>query len=338
VSYSQREINGDDTLLGNRYLCRGGGMFFVAPSGIGKSVLAIQSVIELAIGRRSFGIKPAKPIRSLLVQAEDDEGDTIEMSRIIDHLKLNDKEKQLVERNTWINFVNDLTGTAFLGALDGFLKEWPADLVWINPYSSYLGDEIKDDKANTLFLRNGLNPILTRHRCAAVIIHHTPKTNFRDTSDWKASDWMYAGAGAAVLTNWARAIVVIDPTETPGVFRFIAAKRHQRIGWQSFDHFWAHSREEGKSLWVPADADQIALAKAESKTTPDDLLRLIPILDPLLQEKLFQIAAEKGFGQKKTRDFIKILLNEGKVHTHKIKRPGAKSAIGYAKTPPTEEE
>ena len=29
----------EDTLLGDRYLCRGGGMFIVAPSGIGKRVV-----------------------------------------------------------------------------------------------------------------------------------------------------------------------------------------------------------------------------------------------------------------------------------------------------------
>jgi hypothetical protein len=64
-----------------------------------------------------------------------------------------------------------------------------------------------------------------------VIIHHTPKTNFRDTTEWKPSDWMYSGAGAAVLTNWARAYLVIDPCETHGLYKFIAAKRGKRIGW-----------------------------------------------------------------------------------------------------------
>jgi len=79
---------------------------------------------------------------------------------------------------------------------------------------------------------------------AAVILHHTPKINHRgDTSDWKPSDWQYGGAGAAVLTNWARAVLVIDPTDVAGIYRFIAAKRTQRLGWKTGDQYFAHSRE-----------------------------------------------------------------------------------------------
>jgi AAA domain len=330
LDYSQRTVNSDDILLGNRYLCRGGGLLIVAPSGHGKSVLTVQAAIEFAIGRQSFGIKPTRPLRCLIVQAEDDEGDTIEMARIVEHLNLNQEQRELVRRNTWIEFVNDLTGSSFIRALDGFLTQWPADLVFINPYSSYLGSEIKDDEANTTFLRNLLNPLLTRHRCAAVIVHHTPKTNFRDTANWKPSDWMYAGAGAAVITNWARAVLVIDVTDTSGVYRFIAAKRGQRIGWEGFETYWAHTREEDKLLWVPADPDQVALARSNSKNEIEDLLRLIPLVDPISQERLFLLAKERrNIGENKVRRLLKVLLEDGKVDEKKIAREGKKSAVGY---------
>jgi DnaB-like helicase N terminal domain/AAA domain len=332
LNYSQRKVNDDDTLYANRFMCRSGGMFIFAPSGIGKSVIVVQAAIESAIGRTSFGIEPRRPLRSLMIQAEDDEGDTIEMAQIVDHLKLSEAQKKLVGENTWMEFVNDSTGHNFIRVVDRFLQKRPADVVWINPYSSYLGSDIKDDKANALFLRNWLNPVLTKHQCAAIIVAHTPKTNFRDTSEWKPSDWMYAGAGAAVLTNWARAVLVVDPTETHGVFRFIAAKRGQRIGWDGFEQYWAWSRDDGKLLWVPADRDQIALAKENAKSQPDDLLNLIPVLDPISQERLYQIASEKGIGEKKIRRFLKILEEEGKIHRHKIPREGAKAAVGYAKT------
>jgi hypothetical protein len=39
VQYAQMEIPPEETLLGNRWLCRGGGALIVAPSGQGKSVL-----------------------------------------------------------------------------------------------------------------------------------------------------------------------------------------------------------------------------------------------------------------------------------------------------------
>jgi hypothetical protein len=47
LDFSRREIKVDDTLLGNRFLCRGGGCFIIAPSGHGKSTLAVQAAIEL---------------------------------------------------------------------------------------------------------------------------------------------------------------------------------------------------------------------------------------------------------------------------------------------------
>jgi hypothetical protein len=338
LNYSKRTINDKDTLLGNRYLCRGAGLFIVAPSGHGKSVLAAQAAIELACAKSTFGIKtPTGALKSLIIQAEDDEGDMIEMAQVIAHLELSEAQRKLVDQNTHVEFVNDVTGDEFLNVCDGFLSQYHADLVWINPYTAYLGADIKDDKANTNFLRNGLNPILTRHRCGGIPIHHTPKMNFRDTSDWKPSDWMYSGAGAAVLTNWARAYLVVDPCDTHGVYKFIAAKRGKRIGWGNtvpvYETFWAHSRKDRQLLWLPADSDQIATAKAASQKTHEDLLPLIPVVDPISQERLFVVAKEKlcGMGENKVRSFIKLLLEDERIEIKPIKRDGVKSAIGYAR-------
>ena len=342
LDYSMRTINPAKTILGNRYLCRGGGLFIVAPSGLGKSVLAAQAAIEFACGLCSFGIKPARPSKSLIIQAEDDDGDVIEMAQIVNHLELSAAQRKLVSENTHIEFVNDVTGAEFLNLCDGFLTQWRADLLWINPYTAYLGADIKDDEKNNGFLRNGLNPILTKHDSATVVIHHTPKTNFRDTTNWRPSDWMYSGAGAACLTNWARAYLVIDPTETPGVFKLIAAKRGRRIGWGDrfpvTEQYWAHSAQAGQLLWLPASEDQIKAAAAKARKGPDDLLGIIPFLDPLLTEKIIETAATHGIGEKKVRSYLKILVNDEKVFLHKIRRPGAKSAIGYALTPQLSEE
>jgi hypothetical protein len=340
LDFSKRKIDESKTLLGKRYLCRGGGMFAIAPSGAGKSVFTAQAAIEFGCGLAAFGIKPPRPLRSLIIQAEDDDGDLIEMARIVDHLELTQDQRKLVGSNTHVEFVNDITGNGFLKLCDAFLSQWPPDLLWINPYTAYLGADIKDDGENTRFLRNGLNPILTKHDCGAVVIHHTPKTNFRDTTNWKPSDWMYSGAGAAVLTNWARAYLAIDPCEDPGVYKFIAAKRGKRIGWGDhfpvFEQFWAHSTNEGQLLWVPANQDQVIAAKSKSQKGPDDLLPLIPVIDPISQQRLFLLAKEKrGLGENKVRGFLKLLIEDGKIEEQKMKREGAKkfakAAIYYVR-------
>jgi hypothetical protein len=262
------------------------------------------------------------------------------MAQVMNHLPLTDKQRILVGENTELIRCNDLVGYRFIAALKTRLTEAkaegkPFDLVIINPYGVFLGHDTKDTDACTQFLNEWLNPVLSEFEIGVILIHHTPKTNNRDTTDWKPSDWMYSGAGAAVITNWARAYLAIDPCGSHDVYKFIAAKRGKRIGWGNrvpvYETFWAHSREDNQLLWLPADSDQIATAKTASKQTPDDVLALIPLVDPISQELLLLHAHEKlnGIGINKVKSFVKILIDEEKIVEKKLPRPGTKSAKGY---------
>ena len=71
--------NDPDNILGNRWLCKGGSYLFVAQSGIRKSSLCMQMSMNWALGRTTFGIHPERPLKSLIVQAENDVGDVAEM-------------------------------------------------------------------------------------------------------------------------------------------------------------------------------------------------------------------------------------------------------------------
>jgi hypothetical protein len=339
--YANQAIDQTQTLLGNRYLCRTGGMFVVAPSGMGKSTFSIQLAVLWCCGVVAFGIKPKKALRILIVQSEDDQGDCTEMAQVMNHLPLTEKQKLLVEENTELIRCNDLVGYRFIEALKARLteardKDSPFDLVIINPYGVFLGHDAKDADACTQFLNEWLNPILSEFAIAAILIHHTPKTNFRDTTNWKPSDWMYSGAGAAAMTNWARAYLVIDPCDTAGVYKFIAAKRGRRIGWGNavpvYETFWAHSQEDDQMLWLPADKDQIALAKKNAAITAEDILKLIPPMDAVEQTLIHQAAKDKlNAGVNKVRTLINQLVAEGKAFPWSIPRPKPlRSAVGYA--------
>jgi hypothetical protein len=100
-------------------------------------------------------------------------------------------------------------------------------------------------------------------------------------------DWAYHGAGAACITNWARAILAIKPENEEMVFRFIAAKRGKRIGdeWENcFEQYYSWSSIAGVLCWAKATADQIAKASAsKSKVKFADLAKVfecVPLLDP----------------------------------------------------------
>ena len=164
----------------------------------------------------------------------------------------------------------------------------PFDLVIINPYGVYLGADAKDTKACTQFLNEWLNPVLAKFNMTSILVHHTPKTNFQNTDQYKIWDWMYWGAGAACITNWARAMLVIKPvSDDMRVYRFIPAKRGLRIGapWNNaFDRYFAWSSIPGILRWEDATAAQVAAATAQAggKKTADlnKALKQVPLLDP----------------------------------------------------------
>ena len=45
-------------------------------------------------------------------------------------------------------------GTRLLDELDNFLDQKPSDLLWLNPYSAYLGADVKNSEANNSVSEN----------------------------------------------------------------------------------------------------------------------------------------------------------------------------------------
>ena len=166
----------------------------------------------------------------------------------------------------------------FCGWCDDSLRNTDPDIIRIDPLHAYAGGDVRDPDVTTAFLRNGLNPILQEFRCAAIIMHHTPKTTYRDTSEWLATDWMYAGAGNADLTNWARAILVIDATNAPSTFVFRAAKRGSRIGWADergdpiYERLFCH-QTGGAICWRDAAEDDAKRVASPSKRSHPKLCK-----------------------------------------------------------------
>ena len=156
LDYKDKPPDGKDNLLGNRFLCRQGGMLFVAQSGIGKSSASMQQDIMWSIGKPAFGIRPTGPLKILTIQAEDDDGDMYEfVNGIIDTLELTDEEVALANKN--IHFVahKELTGTTFLIELvKPLLEKYKPDILRINPLNAYLGADISDPFEAAKFLRN----------------------------------------------------------------------------------------------------------------------------------------------------------------------------------------
>lgn len=221
------------TLLGDRYVCRGHSCLIVGGSGIGKSTLAYQMSVEWAIGSPFFGIRPARQLKSLHIQAEDEDGDIGEVWASIREMRnLSPEEQKLVEENVIIHTEKLARGEKFIAVVKALLEKHKPDLVWINPLHAYMDGDIKDAEAVGKFCREGLAQLNPDDRHAWMIVHHTPKPQVGDKKK-VAREWhevMYEAAGSADLINWARAIMVLKPRAEQGKFDLYLAKRGTRAG------------------------------------------------------------------------------------------------------------
>jgi hypothetical protein len=341
------------TLLGERLLCRGGAMLMVGPSGVGKSSMSVHQDLCWAVGREAFDIKPARPLRILTIQAENDDGDLYEMIRgVIAGHKFTQEEWGMATVN--LHYVTETarSGQPFLDMLDHLLTAHACDIVRIDPLFAFYGAKIEDSEKLSTFLRGGINPILHKHNVGMILAHHTPKTNNRDTSGWTHTDYSYAGAGGAELTNWARAMLVLDATHTQGTFKLIAAKRGARIGWRDssgereFIRYYRHSRQDGLIFWENGDEIEVERDATKKKASmrktasvdPEPLiLEMVPTSHPIERKDLEAAVHQKGASQRSTRETLNRMITADKLFIHREKRTPGRDRVFIARFPQPKE-
>lgn len=338
----RRTADDPNELLRTGYLCRSGGLLLAAPTGIGKSSFAIQSQIMFALGRPMFGITPARPLRSLYVQAENDEGDLAEMrDGVIAGLDLSPGDLETVFANVITAQENARTGRAFFDCTVAPLLELhKPDLLWIDPALSFIGGEASSQKDVGAFLRNLLNPLLSRYNCGGVVIHHTNKPGKgEEKSAWQAGDFAYLGSGSVEWANWARAVLAIRSLGSHEVFELRAGKRGSRIGWKDedgkpgFARIIGHANEPGVICWREASEDETPKGKSKRVGKPDDLTALVPLEKPIAKALLIDKWKDLYGNHAKGRAFLDSLIADGKLYEWRHVRPGTNAAKLIARKP-----
>lgn len=218
-------------LLGRRWICRGGSAIWVGQAGLGKSSLLTQAACMWALGRDFFGIKPAFPLRSVIVQAENDQGDLSESFKgVVNGLGLSSEIETLQQSIVWASR-SDLTGKNAISFFRRLALAHRPDLFWVDPLLSFLGGDVSSQETVSSFLRNGLTPISQELGLAWQIIHHTNKPPRDPTlrNGYVGQDYSYLGTGSAELANWPRASVILREPEEKR-FELRLAKRGPRAG------------------------------------------------------------------------------------------------------------
>ena len=269
------------TIAGHHWLRKGGSAILVGPSGIGKSSLGRQLAISWALGRSCFGIEPRQALKILMIQAENDLADLHDMDvgiyrglGILEDTAAHDQlDRQLVTNHNVADTEHD-----FIVSLQRLVDHHQPDLVIVDPLLSFIGNDISKQEIVGRFCRNWLNPLLAGSNVAFLAIHHTgkPPKEFIPTRKnprpvKSMAEWAYHGIGSSELTNWARAILVLNPLSSTR-YELLLCKRGTRAqathpnGTYTNVLYLQHSKPD--IFWVQVDPpDEPATA---TETAPPD--------------------------------------------------------------------
>ncbi len=326
----------ENSLIGyeNRFLSKGGSWVWIAPSGVGKSTLLADFCLHATSGTPWHGIKFRAPMKTLVVQAENDEGDMAEMMNGAFRNKFNHaiqtkESASLVYKNYLSHQETERTGQKFCQWLEEIIRETKVDLVCVDPLLSYVGDDISLQKVASQFLRNWLQPVLKRTGVILVILHHTGKPvkdGSKSTKGWNESDFSYMGLGSSELVNWARAVSVIVPSKEDGIFLFKHSKRGKRAGMldqftgmKTKEIYLRHGTAEEGLAWFQCqyeEPEEEETGKRQSNRKPmPDPLTLLPLLDDKMRyfEACKMIRKEVKISDFEAKNLLHRLMLSGKI-------------------------
>ena len=310
--------SGEDELLLDHYLERGGAMLIAGPTGIGKSSIMMQFSIGWSLNQPVLGFEPSRNLSVLIVQAENADHDLCRMrDGMVRALELDEHQAHVANEFVAVVRSDELTGRAFGDALTRHIREWQPDIVIIDPLLAFVGGDISKQEVASEFLRQVLQPIARRARVGVIALHHTGKPPKDDRGEAPLPD--YIGLGSSELANWPRAVVAISRVKGQrGVFRMELGKRGQNLGWTAedgsllFEKTIAHST--GGIHWREIDATEQAKVAIASAASKDTLLALVPADgSPVPKDALISMARDAKIGVNRAEGWLATLLAEKKL-------------------------
>lgn len=201
----------------------------------------MQIALHWGAGLPCFGLEPTRPLRILLIQAENDDRDLQEEisgvcrgASAIGRLS----STQIDAAKETVKIISDAThsGNDFVKMLHDVLETEPeTDLVIVDPLFSFAGCNLTDQESVSHFLRNQINPLLQEYGIAMLFVHHTQKPSRTATSSANFNT-AYAYHGSAEIINWARFALILERFKDDDgnlFYRLTAPKRGRRLGWEN---------------------------------------------------------------------------------------------------------
>jgi hypothetical protein len=269
------EDSEESNLYGDRFLPRGKAIMLVGPTGVGKSSIALQLACVTALGRDFFGLRPSGPLRTLIVQAENDSYDLRDMlAGILTGLNVTPAEREIIGRSVFYLTLNP-TGE-WLAQLGAAIEQYQIDVLDLDPLFAYVRGSVADQENMSFFLRAILQPFLEKHNIGLILCHHVnkPATSKKDRPDWSGGDFAYAGSGSGEIANWCKGVLTLRNIGSRDVFELVVGKRHKRAKLTDGEGRVVdrlrirHSSDPGVIFWLRAEGDE-ALNDTERQKLSD---------------------------------------------------------------------
>jgi RecA-family ATPase len=351
IDYGDKEVDRSRYHIGEGFLEVCCYIFLVGPSYSGKSTLVAQLSTNFAVGRSCFIFKIQRPLRSLIVQAEDPENKLIKMGQMYRRMGLSKAEIKQAKENTAVLVIDDLQDTNAIAEIERHALAFKPDIIWLNPLTSYLSSGVYKDEAINKFLRVDFGPMLKRIGCSGVVAHHPPKPALgaKSLKDLTIFELQYGAAGMASLTNIARANVFLAHVDGD-VFKLAPGKGYEELGVKECEVFLRRSRDEkGIMLWEECDQAEAeeATEKQEQRKAKEKkhdqfvpyerLLKVFKATQKYSRDKVRELAKKDlGKGRDWTDAAIRQLVLEKKLAKSKQKNPEGQSFVFYHLPTPLE--
>lgn len=264
IDLKEYDVKNDlNNVLGDRWLCRGYIFGFTGPTGIGKSTAMMQTMINWGLGRDFFGIQCKKPLKSYVLQYENDLGDLAEQFQgIVKGLKIGDH--QVEQLNDQIIMRNSMkhVGMDILPLLRSIHRRHAPDILWLDPLMSYIGGDMSDAAYMSEWLQRMLVPFAKETGTIIGLVQHTGKPkDIKQVMKMTSTDMAYQAFGSSIIANACREMVNVTrlkmPDGEPWTFRIDLCKRAKRSGLknikgQSVGHNYMRHASHG-ICWELAD-------------------------------------------------------------------------------------
>jgi len=345
IDYGDMEIDRSQYHVGDGFLDIGGFIMLIGPSYVGKSTLLAQLTINLAIGCTWLFFRVERPLKILIVQAEDSENKLVKLGRMYRRMGLTAEQIALAKKNTAVLTIRNCQDEMAIAEIERHAEVFKPDVICINPMTSFLSGSVYKDEVINKFLRIELTPMLDRLQASAIVVHHPPKPILGDkeTKDLTAFELQYGGAGMAALTNAPRGNVFFVHVDGD-VFKLSVGKGFDDLGTKETSAYLRRSRDQADvMLWEPCDQTQATeatenLKQRKSKTKAstskfvsyDQLLKHLSKIEKYTREKIRALVKEKiDRGKDWTDDALKELVRENKLARTKEKNPEGAAFVLY---------